>query len=48
MSDKFNGFSQDEINRVSGQKNKKLPIDNGSEYLEQRQNLHDVAMLPPR
>uniref|UniRef100_T1P941 RAB6-interacting golgin n=1 Tax=Musca domestica TaxID=7370 RepID=T1P941_MUSDO len=29
MSDKFNGFSQDEINRVSGQKNKKLPIDNG-------------------
>lgn len=32
MTDKFNGFSQDEINRVSGNKTKKLTTMDTSEY----------------
>lgn len=37
MSEKFNGFSQDEINRVSGNKHKKSSTMETSEYLN---NLH--------
>lgn len=41
MSDKFNGFSQDEINRVSGSnKQKKTTAMEPSEYKQQHTCVH--------